>query len=65
MKIVVNGEASQTRAQTLAELIVELGLGDAKVATALNGAMVRAVKRAATPIGDGDRVEILAPMQGG
>ncbi|MDF2996634.1 MAG: thiS [Xanthobacteraceae bacterium] len=65
MKIVVNGEASQTRAQTLAELIVELGLGEAKVATALNGAMVRAVKRAATPIGDGDRVEILAPMQGG
>lgn len=65
MKIVVNGEASQTRAKTLAELIVELGLGDAKVATALNGAMVRAVKRAATPIGEGDRVEILAPMQGG
>lgn len=65
MKIVVNGEASQTGARTLAELVAELGLGDAKVATALNGAMVRAVKRAATPIASGDRVEILAPMQGG
>lgn len=65
MKIVVNGEASQTGARTLAELIVELELGDAKVATALNGAMVRAVKRDATPIAEGDRVEILAPMQGG
>ncbi|QJP17030.1 sulfur carrier protein ThiS [Starkeya sp. ORNL1] len=65
MNIVVNGEASQTGARTLAELIVELELGDAKVATALNGAMVRAVKRDATPIAEGDRVEILAPMQGG
>jgi sulfur carrier protein len=65
MKIVVNGEASQTSARTLAELLAELELGDAKVATALNGAMVRAVKRVATPIAEGDRVEILAPMQGG
>ena len=65
MKIVVNGEASQTSARTLAELLAELELGDAKVATALNGAMVRAVKRGATPIAEGDRVEILAPMQGG
>jgi sulfur carrier protein len=65
MKIVVNGEASHTSARTLAELLAELELGDAKVATALNGAMVRAVKRVATPIAEGDRVEILAPMQGG
>ena len=65
MKIVVNGEASETRALTLAGLLAELGLAEAVVATALNGSMVRAVKRAATAIADGDRVEILAPMQGG
>jgi len=65
MKIVVNGEPADTRSGTLKELVVELGLGDAIVATALNGAMVRAAKRDATPIADGDRVEILAPMQGG
>ncbi|WP_029352816.1 sulfur carrier protein ThiS [Bosea sp. 117] len=65
MKIVVNGEAADTRAHTLAELLAELGLADALVATALNGAMVRAPRRPATAIADGDRVEILAPMQGG
>ncbi|MCS0496408.1 sulfur carrier protein ThiS [Ancylobacter mangrovi] len=65
MKILVNGESADTRAGTLAELLGELGLGEAIVATALNGAVVRAVKRAATPIASGDRVEILAPMQGG
>ncbi|MCK0196542.1 sulfur carrier protein ThiS [Ancylobacter sp. 6x-1] len=65
MKIVVNGEASETGARTLAELLSERGLADAIVATALNGAMVRAVTRPATPLAAGDRVEILAPMQGG
>ncbi|MDF2618426.1 MAG: thiamine biosynthesis protein ThiS [Xanthobacteraceae bacterium] len=65
MKIIVNGEPADTRAGTLADLLAELGLTGAMVATALNGAMVRAVKREATAISDGDRVEILAPMQGG
>ena len=65
MKIVVNGELADTRAVTLTELLNEMGYADAIVATALNGAMVRAVEREATPIADGDRVEILAPMQGG
>lgn len=65
MKIIVNGEPADTEAGTLAGLLAELGLDDAIVATAVNGDMVRAVKRAATPIADGDRVEILAPMQGG
>lgn len=65
MKIIVNGEPADTRAGTLADLLSELGLKGAKVATALNGAMVRAVKRETTAISDGDRVEILAPMQGG
>lgn len=65
MKIIVNGEPADTRAGTLADLLNELGLAGATVATALNGGMVRAIKRDATPIADGDRVEILAPMQGG
>ncbi|MGA0563538.1 sulfur carrier protein ThiS [Ancylobacter sp. VNQ12] len=65
MKIVVNGEPADTRSGTLKDLLAELGLGDATVATALNGAMVRAARREATPIDEGDRVEILAPMQGG
>lgn len=65
MKIIVNGEPADTGSGTLKDLLAELGLGDATVATALNGAMVRAAKREATAIGEGDRVEILAPMQGG
>ncbi|MFK8250444.1 sulfur carrier protein ThiS [Ancylobacter terrae] len=65
MKIVVNGEDAQTRAPTLADLLAELGFEGAVVATALNGTMVRAPRRAQTPIGEGDRIEILAPMQGG
>ena len=64
MKIIVNGEPARTAAGTLAELLAELELADAIVATAVNGDMVRAARRAATPIADGDRVEILAPMQG-
>ncbi|WP_428030888.1 sulfur carrier protein ThiS [Ancylobacter sp.] len=65
MKIIVNGEPADTRAGTLAGLLAELELTDAIVATAVNGDMVRAARREATPIADGDRVEILAPMQGG
>lgn len=65
MKIVVNGEAADTAATTLAELLAELDLAEARVATARNGAMVRAAKRRETPVAEGDRIEILAPMQGG
>lgn len=65
MKIIVNGEPAETTAGNLAGLLAELELADAIVATAVNGDMVRAARREATPITDGDRVEILAPMQGG
>ncbi len=61
----VNGEQRATRATTLAALIEEGGYGDARVATALNGAFVPARLRAQTPLSAGDRVEIVAPRQGG
>lgn len=65
MQVTVNGEATTVEADTLAELLGALDLGDATVATALNGDFVPARLRAATPVGPGDRVEIVAPMQGG
>jgi len=65
MKITVNGSAQETAAPTLAALLDEMGLGTAKVATAVNEGFVPAAQRAATPLGDGDRVEIVAPRQGG
>tara|TARA_R110002095_G_scaffold63791_1_gene53722 strand:+ start:102 stop:272 length:171 start_codon:yes stop_codon:yes gene_type:complete len=50
---------------TLEALLTTQGLGDAKVATAVNGAFVPANFRGAYLLSDGDSVEILAPMQGG
>lgn len=65
MNIVLNGEAVDTAADTLAALLVEIELEDAVVATALNGDLVPCDQRAKTILKDGDRVEVLAPMQGG
>ncbi|RJL18091.1 sulfur carrier protein ThiS [Paracoccus siganidrum] len=64
MNITLNGEARQTEAATLADLLAEQGL-NGKLATARNGDFVPAGLRAATPIHDGDRIEVVAPMQGG
>ena len=65
MKILVNGASHETQAADLAAALQELGYGDAVVATALNGEFVPVHSRAGTRLGHGDRVEILAPMQGG
>ena len=64
-RIGVNGDTIETAAPTLASLLAELGYGDAKVATALNGDFVPAARRGQTPIAAGDRIEIVAPRQGG
>ena len=45
LEVVVNGERARTRSRTLAELLVELGYGEAKVATARNGDFVPLRKR--------------------
>jgi sulfur carrier protein len=65
MRLVVNGEMQDVPAATLAEALQSLDLADAKVATALNGEFVPARARAATLVKDGDRIEIVAPRQGG
>lgn len=64
MNITFNGEARRTDAATLAELLAECGL-DGRIATARNGDFVPRAQRAATPIHDGDRIEVVSPMQGG
>lgn len=64
MQLQVNGTAQEVDATTLDGLLGELGYSD-RVATALNEAFVPKSARATTPLKDGDRVEILAPMQGG
>ena len=65
MRLVVNGEPQDVPAATLAEALQSLDLAEAKVATALNGEFVPARAREATTLKDGDRIEILAPRQGG
>jgi sulfur carrier protein len=61
----VNGQLEETAARTLAELCAALGYGDAKIATALNGDFVPAASRPSATLSSGDRVEIVAPRQGG
>lgn len=63
--LLVNGEPREIKAATLAAALDALDYGEAKVATALNGEFVPARARKATQVKDGDRIEILAPRQGG
>jgi sulfur carrier protein len=65
LKITVNGEQRQVEGRTLADLCTALGYGDARIATALNGSFVPAARRAETLLHDDDKVEIVAPRQGG
>ncbi|MEQ1613241.1 MAG: sulfur carrier protein ThiS [Hyphomicrobiaceae bacterium] len=65
LDLTVNGERRSLSATTLAELLAEVGYGDAKVATARNGDFVPERKRAATRLVDGDSIEIVSPRQGG
>lgn len=65
MKITVNGTPHEIAAQTLEAALAELGYGEARVATAVNESFVPATARAGRALEAGDRLEILAPMQGG
>ena len=65
LEVVVNGAQARTRARTLAELLVELGYGGSKVATARNGDFVPVRKRNTVELSGGDTIEIVSPRQGG
>jgi sulfur carrier protein len=65
LAIVVNGAPVETKAASLAELLAEIGLGEARVATARNGEFVAAAARAGTAIVAGDRIEVVSARQGG
>ncbi|MDJ0860027.1 MAG: sulfur carrier protein ThiS [Dinoroseobacter sp.] len=64
MQLQINGCAQEASARTLDALLRELGYSD-RVATAVNEAFVPKAARANTRLTTGDRIEILAPMQGG
>ena len=65
MKIFLNDDAHDVEAATLAAALESLGFGGRKIATAVNGRFVAAPARLSTRLADGDRIEVVAPMQGG
>jgi len=65
MRILVNGDPHDLAASTVERALEELGFAGAVVATAVNGEFVAAASRASTVLTEGDRLEVLAPMQGG
>jgi len=65
MKILVNGTLCDTTATDLAAALKDLGYGGSTVATAVNGEFVPVSLRPDSPLAEGDRLEVLAPMQGG
>lgn len=65
MKILVNGAWRDVNTNLLAPLLQELGYREGAFATAVNGTVVPSSERARAVISEGDRIEVLAPMQGG
>lgn len=65
MKIFLNDDVHEVSPGTLAATLDSLGYGGRKIATAVNGRFVAAAARPRTTLVDGDRIEVVAPMQGG
>jgi sulfur carrier protein len=65
MKIIVNGAELELAVATLAEALEALDYSGAVVATAVNGQFVAARARVETRLAEGDRIEVVAPRQGG
>lgn len=65
MHIILNGQSYTTMAQSIAELVQEVGVGAKTIALAQNTHVVRAEEWAKTPLCENDEIEILQFMGGG
>ena len=66
MEISVNGEQrSVAAALSVAELLREMGLEGKRLAVERNGEIVPKSNHAATPLAEGDRIEIVIAVGGG
>lgn len=65
MQLTLNGERKSTKAQTVAALIVELGLDIRKVAIERNGAIVARSLHETTALNEGDTLEVVHFIGGG
>ena len=67
LTLTINGKAAKVPddARTLADLVVALGLSGKRIAIERNGAIVPKSRHATTPLGPGDRIEIVGAVGGG
>lgn len=65
MRLVINGEERNLAASTLDALIEELGMKGDRIAVELNRNIVPRATWSATPLSDGDRLEIVHFVGGG
>ncbi len=66
MKVTVNGQDRSVDDNcSVGDLADSVGVGPSGVAVAVNGEVVPRSSWPATPLHDGDRVELLGAMQGG
>ena len=65
MKLTVNGEALDLDSGNLDDLLKKLEYEGEWLATAVNGDVVHREERSTHALKEGDRIEILSPMQGG
>jgi sulfur carrier protein len=65
MKIMLNGVEREVTESGLDQALRELGYYDGAIATAVNGEFVPKTQRLEIVLNEGDRLEVVAPMQGG
>jgi thiamine biosynthesis protein ThiS len=65
VRIEVNGEPRETRAATIAQLLVELGIDKGPVAVERNRLIVPRAEHAATALHEGDSLEVVQFVGGG
>lgn len=65
MRLIVNGEPREVAVSTLQELLEALDYQSKTIATALNGEFIHKHLRADTELTEDDRIEIVAPIEGG
>jgi sulfur carrier protein len=65
MKITLNGLEREVLEGRLDQALLELGYRDGAIATAVNGQFIPKTRRLDIVLLDGDRIEVVAPMQGG
>ena len=65
MKLMVNGEQIESRAETVQALLVELGIKPGAVAVEVNLKIVKRADHPVYPLAEGDTVEIVSFVGGG